>query len=166
MIRDPMTILLSLGLTGAMALGVLWLMLRVQKGKGGREIARGYPADRFPVQELTRSGPLASLATTQARLLAVYAQLPAHSEGAVWLNSFLGELRQVMDVAYRAAGIAQLYGGSTQLERLAAEVQAVEAQLAERLVKRALRNDGDLDEADLDARLAVLRGCVRELGRR
>jgi len=164
MIRDPLTILLSLGLTALMALGVLWLMLRVQKAPRGPDLVRGYPPERFPAQDLTRSGPLASLAMTQTRLLAVYAQLPTHSEGAVWLNSFLGELRQVMDVAYRAAGIAQHYGGSARLDRLAAEVQAVESQLAERLVKRALRNDGDLDEAELDSRLAVLRGCVRELG--
>lgn len=165
MIRDSATILLSLGITGVMGLAVVWFMLRVQKVPRRPDLVRGYPPERFPAQELTRSGPLAALATTQTRLLAVYAQLPAHSEGAVWLHSFLGELRQVMDVAYRAAGIAQHYGGSTRLDRLAAEVQAVEAQLAERLVRRALRNDGDVDEVDLDSRLAVLRGCVRELGR-
>jgi hypothetical protein len=163
MIREPLTVLTGLGLSGALAMLTLWLMLRVQRTPRAPELVRGYPADRFPDQDRTRSGPLAALAGTQARLLAALSQFPSHSQPAVWVRAVLGELRELMDVAYRAAGIAQVYGDWARLEALAAEVQGIESRLARQLVRHAFHDREAIDPVEMQTRLAVLKTFVREL---
>lgn len=68
-----------------------------------------------------------------------------------------------MDTAYRVAVIMRAYGQSAQLDKLVAEVQQLEQQLAEHVVERLLARDGDAQEELLNGRLAALRLCVREL---
>lgn len=106
---------------------------------------------------------LAGLAATQARLLAIYRGLPPESELAVWLFAFLRELRAVMDTAYRAAAVAQLYGQEPPLDALQAEVARIEADLAAQLARRVLDRDGDTQRELLEGRLAALRLCARQL---
>jgi hypothetical protein len=50
------------------------------------------------------------------------------SDLAIWLGPFLRELRQIMDTAYHAATIAHAYGQSAAIERLATEIQQIEAR--------------------------------------
>jgi hypothetical protein len=87
------------------------------------------------------------------------------SDLAIWLGPFLRELRQVMDTAYHAATITHAYGQSAAIERLATEIQQIEAQIAEHAVQLLLDRDGDAERELLDGRLAALRLCARELGR-
>src|SRR6476469_4866407 len=98
MTRDPLMVLLQLGAVTAVAVGVVLVLLRVSARsvalRGG--IVPGYPPSLFPKQELVRSGPLAALVATQARLLAIYEQAPSQSDLAVWLHRFLLELRAIM----------------------------------------------------------------------
>jgi hypothetical protein len=163
--QAPITTLLHLGGAIIFAVGAVLLLIRLS----GRAvtyrsgIVEGYPPSLFPAQELTRSGALIALATTQSRLLSVYEQVPVHSDLAVWLGAFLHELREVMDTAYRTAVIAHVYGQPVQLDRLVDEVHQIEAQLAQQIVQRLLVRDGDAHDELLDGRLATLRMCVREL---
>jgi hypothetical protein len=167
MARDPVMVLLQLGAVTLVAVGALLLLLRLSGRAAATRgsLVQGYPPSLFPQQALVRSGPLAALAATQARLLAVYAQAPQQSDLAVWLGPFLRELREIMDTAYRAATIAQAYGQPAPIERLAAEVQQIEGQIAEHAVQLLLARDGDAERELLDGRLAALRLCARELGR-
>lgn len=150
----------------AVAGGTVALLLRATRPapaqRGG--IVQGYPASLFPQRELTNGGPLAELAATQGRLLAMYEQVPAHSDLAVWLRTFLHELREIMDTAYRVALIGSLYGQAMQVERLVREVQAIEAGLADHVLRQLLKNGADREQEELEGRLATLRLCVRELG--
>jgi hypothetical protein len=68
-----------------------------------------------------------------------------------------------MDVAYRAAGIAQVYGDWARLEALAAEVQGIESRLARQLVRHAFHDREAIDPVEMQTRLAVLKTFVREL---
>jgi hypothetical protein len=156
--------LLGLGLVIAVALGAVLLLLWLsdQRDQRGRAVL-GYPPDLFPAQALTRRGPLAALAATQARLAALEARLPPHSDQRIWLRTFLGELREIMDTAYHVAAIAAVYGHMAQLERLAAEVRGIEAEVADHVTRRLLARDTDAHDELLDGRLATLRLCVREL---
>ena len=157
--------LLGLAAVIVVAAGAVWLFLRI----GGRsetrrdEMLLGYPPHLFPARDLTRNGPLAILATTQARLLLVYRQLPAHSDSAIWLRTFLSELREIMDTAYRVAVITDVYGGHAPLDRLVVEVQQIEQEVAGHVARRMLLHDGDAQQELLAGRLATLRLCVREL---
>lgn len=162
--QDPVTTLLGLGVVTIIAVGSVLLLLRVSRRSHTRHgFVLGYPPDRFPAREVTQNGTLATLAATQARLLSVYEQLPAQSDLAVWLRAFLQEFREIMDTAYRVAVITRAYGQSVQLDKLVAEVQQLEQQLAEHVVERLLARDGDAQEELLNGRLAALRLCVREL---
>ena len=167
MTRDPVIVLLQLGAVAAIAIGAVLLLLRFgARGSSSRAgIVQGYPPSLFPRQELVRGGALTALAATQARLLAVYEQASAQSDLAIWLGPFLRELREIMDTAYRVAAIAQPYGTPAQLERLIAEVQEIESQVAGHAVQLLLAREGDAERELLDGRLAALRLCVRELGR-
>jgi hypothetical protein len=156
--------ILGLGLVIAVAVGAVLLLLRLSDQRDRRgEAVQGYPPDLFPAQALTRSGPLAALAATQARLAALEARLPPHSDQRIWLRTFLGELRQIMDTAYHVAAIAEVYGQVAQLEALADEVSRIEAEVAEHVTRRLLARDADAHDELLDGRLATLRLCLREL---
>jgi hypothetical protein len=157
--------LFGLGAVCLVALGAVLLLLRFS----GRAAARpgplrlGYPPDLFPAQHLVRSGALASLAATQARLASIEQQLPPQSDLSIWLRAFLYELREIMDTAYRATAITEIYGRPARIERLVDEVRQIEAEIAEHVARRLLARDGDAHSELLDGRLATLRLCVREL---
>jgi hypothetical protein len=163
--------LLGLGVVIAVAVGAVLLLLRATRRSDPRdgEIVLGYPPDLFPVYQVTQQPALRALAATQARLLSVYRRLPAHDraapvgEIAVWLRVFLLELRQMMDTAYRVALVSDLYGHSRYLDQLVAEVQAIEAQIADDIARRLLGTDGPRHDEALGRRLALLRQCAREL---
>jgi hypothetical protein len=156
--------LLGLAIVIGVAVGAVLLLLRLSERCERRgEMVRGYPPDLFPAQALTRGGPLAALAATQARLAALEARLPPRSDQRIWLRTFLGELREIMDTAYHVAVIAEVYGQMVQLERLAAEVRGIEAEIADHVTRRLLARDGDAHDELLDGRLATLRLCLREL---
>ena len=79
----------------------------------------------------------------------------------VW--RLLDELRAIMDTAYRVTVITEIYGRPAQIDRLVAEVQQIEAEIAEHVARQLLARDGDAQAELLDGRLATLRMCVREL---
>lgn len=157
--------LLRLGGAISAAVGAVLLLLRLsERAVAYRSgIVEGYPPSLFPAQDLTGAGALAALAAAQARLLSAYEQAPPRSDLAIWLRAFLHELREIMDTAYRAAVIAQIYGRPIPLDRLVGEVQQIEAQLAAQLVERLLAREADAHDELLEGRLATLRLCVREL---
>jgi hypothetical protein len=156
--------ILGLGLVIAVAVGAVLLLLWLSERRERHGAAvLGYPPDRFPAQSLTRGGPLAALAATQARLAALEARLPPRSDQRIWLRTFLSELREIMDTAYHVAAIAEVYGQMAQLERLAAEVRGIEAEVADHVTRRLLARDGDAHDELLDGRLATLQLCLREL---
>ena len=156
--------LFGLAIVIAVAVGAVLLLLRLSDRRDRRgEAVLGYPPDLFPAQTLTNRGPLAALAATQARLAALEARLPPRSDQRIWLRTFLGELREIMDTAYHVAAIAEVYGQMAQLDRLADEVQGIEAQVADHVTRRLLARDGDAHDELLDGRLATLRLCLREL---
>lgn len=157
--------LIGLALVTVIALAAVLLLLRLsaQRVTSGTGTAIGYPPELFPDQELVHSSALAELAATQRRLTAVYAQLPAQSETAIWLRTFLVELRAIMDTAYRVAVITRLYGQPPPLEQLLSEVSQIEAQLIEQVTRRLLAQEGDEERELLAGRLAALRLCAREL---
>ena len=156
--------LIGLGIVAIVAVGAVLLLLRLSERRGARSTpALGYPPDRYPAQELTRGGPLAELATVQARLAALAMRLPPHSDQRVWLQTFLGELREIMDTAYRAALVAQVYGQPAGLDRLVAEVRQIEAEAATNVTQRLLTREGDTQGELLDGQMAALRLCAREL---
>jgi hypothetical protein len=157
--------LLGLGAVGLVALGAVFLLLRLS-GRAEPQRGRlllGYPPELFPAQHLARSGALVALVETQARLASIERQLPPQSEISIWLRAFLYELRAIMDTAYRVTVITEIYGRPAQLDRLVAEVQQIEAEIAEHVTRRLLARDGDAQAELLDGRLATLRMCVREL---
>lgn len=162
---DDVKQLIGLGVVVLATLGGLWLLLRLPAGRsrpsGG--LVLGYPPDLFPARELTRSPALLALAATQSRLLSIYRQMPAHSELAVWVRTFLNELREIMDTAYRVALVTEVYGQPALLDRLIVEVEQIETQVAEQVAQRLLARDGDAQQELLDGRLAALRMCMREL---
>ena len=156
--------LLGLGAVGLVALGAVLLLLRFSGRAGlGRSRLLGYPPDLFPAQHLTRGGTLVALAATQSRLASIERQVPPQSDLSIWLCAFLSELRAIMDTAYRVTVITEIYGHPAQLERLVAEVQQIEAEIAEHVARRLLAHDGDAQAELLDGRLATLRMCVHEL---
>jgi hypothetical protein len=162
--RDPLLTLLGLLAVTIFASGALVLLLRVGRSPvRADEIAKGYPPERFPRRDLIALPPLAALAASQARLLAVHAQLPARGEAAVWLRAYLVELRAIMDTAYRVAGIGALYADLALLERVAAEVSETERVVAREAMQHLLRADDDFDPVSLDGRLAVLRRFAQQL---
>ena len=157
--------LLGLGAVCLVALGAVLLLLRFsgRAGPGRGRLLLGYPPDLFPAQHLTRGGTLAALAATQSRLTSIERQVPPQSDLSIWLCAFLDELRAIMDTAYRVTVITEIYGQPAQLDRLVAEVQQIEAEIAEHVTRRLLARDGDAQAELLDGRLATLRMCVREL---
>lgn len=157
--------LVGLGIIIVVAVGAVLLLLRLSDGNRATDDTWriGYPPDIFPAQALTRSGPLATLAATQMRLISIYRQMPAQSDLTIWLGAFLQELRAIMDTAYRVAVVTQVYGQTAHLDRLVAEVQQIEAQVAEHVTRQLLVREADRYREPLDGRLATLRLCVREL---
>jgi hypothetical protein len=160
---DDIGRLIGLGLVALVAVGAVWLLLRLSERRAPRGAALGYPPDSYPAQELARSGPLAELAAVQARLSELALRLPPQSDQRIWLQTFLDELRQIMDTAYRAALIAQVYGQPAGLDRLVAEVRQIEAEAAANITRRLLARESDAHDELLDGRLAALRLCAREL---
>jgi hypothetical protein len=156
--------LIGLGVVAIVAVGAVLLLLRLSERRGAHGAAAlGYPPDHYPAQELTRAGPLAELAAVQARLSALALRLPPHSDQRIWLQTFLDELREIMDTAYRAALIAQVYGQPAGLGRLVAEVRQIEAEAAANVTQQLLARAGDAHDELLDGRMAALRLCAREL---
>ena len=157
--------LAGLGAVIMVTLATVSLLLRTD-ARGSSQpgpLLAGYPPELFPARLLTRSGPLAALAAAQARLLALYVHLPPHSDSAIWLRTFLVELREIMDTAYRVAVIAEIYGGLATLDRVVDEVRQLESELAQHVARRMLTREGDARDELLTGRLATLRLCVREL---
>jgi hypothetical protein len=163
MTRDPIVTLLQLGAVAAIALGAIALLLRLSARTTSSGVARGYPPGLFSRQDLVRNGPLAALAAIQARLLAIYEQTPNQSDLAIWLQLFLSELRGIMDTAYRVAAISSAYGPHPRLDRLVADVQAIEAEIADHAIQLVLASNGDSEQEWLSARMATLRMCASEL---
>ncbi len=157
--------LLGLGAVGLVALGAVLLLLRFSgsTAAGQGRWLLGYPPELFPAQHLTRGGTLAALAATQSRLASIERQVAPHSDLSIWLCAFLHELRAIMDTAYRVTVITEIYGRPAQLDRLADELQQIEAEIVEHVARRLLERDGDAQAELLDGRLATLRMCVREL---
>ena len=157
--------LIGLGIVCLVALGAVLLLLRFsgRAGLGRGRMILGYPPELFPAQHLARGGALAALAATQARLAAIQQQVPPQSDLAIWLGAFLNELRAIMDTAYRVTVITEIYGRPAQIDRLVAEVQQIESEIADHVARRLLARDGDAQAELLDGRLATLRMCVREL---
>ena len=168
---DQIERLLGLGVVIVVAIGAVAVLLRSPRRRTPPvgEVVVGYPPDLFPVRCVVRQPALQALAATQARLLAVYQRLPVSdrtapvSEIAIWLKVFLLELRQMMDTAYRVALVTDVYGHSPHLDRLVADVQQIEAQLADDITRRLLGADGELRDDVLNRRLEMLRQCAREL---
>lgn len=186
---EALTRLAGLGVVALISLGALWLLLRIGGPARARpgELLAGYPADRFPDRAIAQLPALRELAATQARLLAIYDQLPPEGDLAIWLLTFLRELRAIMDTAYRAGLVAQLYGHGSMhhaeqrtpspepgqaapatlaapaLDALSAEVAAIERAVAAQIARRLLQRDADADRELLDARLAALRLCAQQL---
>lgn len=162
---QDLELLVKLGLVVVVAVGAVLLLLHphVNMRPRGQELVLGYPADLFPSRELTRTPPLVALAATQSRLVSIYQQLPLDSDLAIWLRAFLNELREIMDTAYRVTVITEVYGQPAQIERLIAEVEQIEQEVATHVARRLLARDGDAQHELLDGRLAALRMCVREL---
>lgn len=157
--------LLGLGLVILISVGALLMLLHFSRRKTTPgSITAGYPPALFPAQHLTQSGALAALVATQARLLSLAQQLPTQSYLAIWLGTFMQELRAIMDTAYRVAVITEIYGQPDQLTQLVAEVQQIEIEIAGHVAHRLLARDGaNTPDELLEGRLAVLRLCVREL---
>lgn len=162
--RDSTLTLIGLGVVALVAIGIVAFMLRMLDGRGTSSAIEGYPPHLFPRQDLTRTGPLADLAATQRRLLEVYQQLTPRSEAAVWLAAFLGELRAMMDSAYRVASVTALYGDDSPLARVTTEVRQFERQLVDRVVQQMLHTGEGFDSEQLDMRLATLRRFTQEMG--
>jgi hypothetical protein len=163
--HTPIDRLIGLGAVCLVAVGAMLLLLRFSARGASRRGPQllGYPPDLFPAQHLTRGGALAALAATQARLASIERQIQPQSDLSIWLRAFLHELREIMDTAYRVTVITEIYGRPAQIERLVAEVQQIEAEIAEHVARRLLARDGDAHDELLDGRLATLRLCVREL---
>ncbi|MEI7771966.1 MAG: hypothetical protein WCI67_18380, partial [Chloroflexales bacterium] len=105
MIPDTLVRLAALGVVAIVAIGAVLLLLRFGDRQappvGG--IVEGYPPDHFANRELLSLSALADLAAAQGRLLAMQRALPPQSEEAVWLGTFISELRPLMNTAYRVA---------------------------------------------------------------
>jgi hypothetical protein len=162
---NPMTLIMNLGAVAAFALGAIFLIWRTSARRlpSRADVVLGYPPDQFPAHDVINQDALRALATTQSRLLAIYDGLPPGSDSAKRLHTFLIELRAIMDVAYQVALITRAYGQSPQLTRLAAEVQQIEAQLAQQMIHRLLSYEADAQEELLNGRFAALRELVREI---
>jgi len=162
---DPMTTIMNLGTVAAFALGAIFLLWRTSTHRTSMraDVVLGYPPDQFPAHDVINQEPLRALATTQSRLLTIYAGLPPSSDSARRLHTFLIELRAIMDVAYQVALITRAYGPAPQLARLAAEVQQIEAQLTQQMIHRLLSYEADAQEELLNGRFAALRELVREM---
>jgi hypothetical protein len=163
--QDIIAQLMGLGAVIAIGIGTVFVMLRFSDRTINRRsgLVEGYPASLFSAQDITRSDPLIALTAAQKRILIMYEQVPPHSDMATWLYTFLQELREIMDTAYRVALIAQVYQRPASLDWLVAEVRQTEEQLADHVMERLLVQDGDAQRELLDLRLASLRKCVREL---
>jgi hypothetical protein len=162
---EQLIALANLGATAAIALGVIAILWRVSERSRPRqpEIVLGYPSDRFPAHDVVGSRALTELAASQARLLSMYSELAPSSDAAKLLYSFLVELRAIMDLAYRVALVTRAYGQSPKLDRVVAEVRAIERELADHVVQRLLAYEADEQSALLDHRLATLRALVGQL---
>jgi hypothetical protein len=165
MAQHELTALLGLLAVALLAAGATAFMLRVGTQLTGqqRELVPGYPPALFPVRELTRSGPLAVLAETQGRLLSVYHQLPPSSDSAIWLRTFLIELRAIMDSAYQVSATTAAYSHLALLDLLVAEVTLIEEQVVREVANNLLHVEGDRSSELLAGRIATLRMCAREL---
>lgn len=156
----------ELAIVTAIAVATVYLLLRTgrrtRRAAGRADLALGYPVDHFPAHALTRSGPLAALASAQARLMAMYAQLPADSSLGLWLLAFLKELRDIMNTAYRVVAINAAYGPPPQLERLVGEVERTEREIAAHVTAHLLGSGGG-ENGFLDEQVAMLRFCAQEL---
>jgi hypothetical protein len=164
-VEESISTLLNLGAVAAISIGTILLLWRVSERNHEHtsDFVLGYPADIFPAHDVVAGKALTALATTQARLLSLYAELAPTQESARLLYTFLRELRDIMDLAYRVAIVARAYGQPTQLDRLVSEVQQIERELADHVIHRLLAYEGDDRAALLTHRLATLRECVAEL---
>lgn len=156
---------LGLVIVTGVAIAAVYLLLRASRHSRPAtrsDLALGYPAEHFPAYALTRTGPLAALARVQARLVAIYAQLPPESAIAVWLLAFLKELREVMNGAYRVVAINAAYGPPPELQHLVVEVEKSEQQITAYVTSHLLGGGGG--EGFLDEQVAILRLCAQELG--
>lgn len=161
--------LLGLVVVLLVAVGAVWGLLRAtgRRPPTADDLVLGYPPELFPNQRLTRGPALQALVATQTRLLELAQRLPTATptaqtgELAIWLRVILLELRSVMDTAYRVAIITEVHQRSDHLERLVAEVQHLEARVADDIAHHVVSGIGDA--SGLDRRLTVLRECAQEL---
>ena len=162
---NPVPMIMNLVAVAAIAMGAILFLWRTSSRRTSTrtDVMLGYPPDMFPAHDVVNQDSLRALATTQSRLLAIYDGMPQGSDSAKRLHAFLLELRAIMDTAYQVALITRAYGQSAQLNRLASEVQQIEAQLTQQVVHRLLSYEADAQEELLNSRLEALRGLVREI---
>lgn len=89
--------------------------------------------------------------------------LSPQSEEAIWLSTFLRELRPLIDTAYKVAVATRPYGSPAGLDALGAEVEQIETEVAAQIARRMLGRATDVDHDLLDARLATLHMYARQL---
>lgn len=101
----------------------------------------------------------------QARLVSIVQQLPPQTDLAIWLHQSLVELREIMNLAYRAVVVTQAYGPPPQLAQLIVELHALEEQIIVRIGQQLLARGNGVHHELLSGRLATLWMCARELSR-
>ena len=119
---------------------------------------QGYPAGRFPKEQLAASAPLESLAALHTRLVELQQYLPPGSSDARWLGAFAGRLRLVMDAAYARLETTPPPARARLLERLDREVAALAGVV--NLQLGASLSDGT-DRQALEAQLGALRDMLK-----
>jgi hypothetical protein len=162
--EDIVARLIGLGLVTLIAVAVLVWLMRVSGHQAqDLRLLEGYPAELFSDREAITLPALQALCASQQRLLSVYRRLSPGSEMAIWLVTFLYELRAIMDTAYRAAVIGRVYDDTTALDTLSAEVAQIEHDVAGQITRRLLLGEDDLSYEQLQVRLAAMRLCARRL---
>lgn len=160
-----LNLLLGLGFVIVVAIGGIGVLLRQGSApiSRGASLIPGYPVGRYPAYARIADHRLAELAAVQTRLIAIYQQLPLQSASAIWLGTFLQELREIMDTAYRVTVATEDYGPSPLLDWLILEVEQIEQELSSKIAERLFLREGDGAGEPLTGRLATLRMCVREM---
>lgn len=144
----------------AIMLVVMLGAMTVVSARARREWRRvqGYPAGRFPKEQIAASAPLEALAALHTRLIELQQYLPPGSSDARWLGAFAGRLRLVMDDAYTRLEATPPPARERLLERLDREVAALAGVV--NLQLGASLSDGT-DRQALDAQLGALRAMLK-----
>src|SRR3712207_2602252 len=112
--------LAGLGTVIIVAVGAIVFLVRysVPSPAPQVDVVTGYPADRYPARHSVTTGALTALVATQLRMLALYRHLPAGSDSAIWLRTFLVELREIMDTFFHDTATTEIYAAPAPLDSL------------------------------------------------